>query len=280
MKVAVVQPRTIIGSNEERNVEHAIELIEEAANQGSKIVCFPETYPGPFRQPITYSPLSKLGQCAKANDVYVVAGTIEHVDDSHCYNIAALIGPDGNVVGKYNRTTPTGPWIYKAKNQKAMWDFNYLAADDLPVFKTEYGTVGLLICSEVYMPELARILALKGAEIVFLPAGGAKSGLWETWRTLIFARAIENLMYTATCQNLTGSEDGLAMIASPEGILVESKEEGVYTADVDLDRVRTLRATPNDEDEREKLLHPKTKPGLLKYWRRPEIYVKSKLVVP
>jgi predicted amidohydrolase len=279
MKIAAVQPRTIIGLDEERNIEQSLGQIEKAAKQGAKIVCFPETYPGPFREPITYSPLSKLGHCAKVNDVYVVAGTIEYADDSHCYDVAALIGPDGNVVGKYNRTTPAGPWIYKAKNQKAMWDFNYLAADDLPVFKTEYGTVGLLICSEVYMPELARILALKGAEIVFLPAGGAKSGLWETWRTLIFARAIENLMYTVTCQNLIGSEDGLAMIASPEGILVESKKEGIHTADVDLDRIRTLRATSNDENEREKLLHPKTKPGLLKYWRRPEIYKKAKLVV-
>jgi predicted amidohydrolase len=160
-----------------------------------------------------------------------------------------------------------------------MWNFNYSAADDLPVFKTRYGIVGLLICSEVYMPELSRILALKGAEVVFLPAGGSKSALWETWRTLIFARAIENLMCTATCQNLTGSEDGLAMIASPEGILVESKKEGIYTAEIDLDRIRALREIPNDESERERSLRPKTKPGLLKYWRRPEVYEKSRFVL-
>ncbi len=96
------------------------------------------------------------------------------------------------LVGRYNRTIPKGPWIYKGGR---FWDYDYQEADDVPVFDTPFGKVGILICSEVYSPELSRLLALKGAEIIFLPAGVCKYELHETWRNLIWSRAIENLAY-------------------------------------------------------------------------------------
>jgi 5-aminopentanamidase len=71
-----------------------------------------------------------------------------------------------------------------------------------PVFETDHGKVGLAMCSEVYMPEVARALALRGAELIFMPAGRDKRRLWATWRTLIWARAIENLAIVVTTQNL------------------------------------------------------------------------------
>jgi 5-aminopentanamidase len=112
-------------------------------------------------------------------------------------------------------------------------------------------TIGMLICSEVYVPELARLLALKGAEILFMPAGLWKSAQWDNWRVLMRARAIENLAYTATCQNILGEEPenaGLAMICSPEGVLVDSSQDGVFLADCDLDRLRMLRAAQDGRD--------------------------------
>jgi len=164
------------------------------------------------------------------------------------------------------RTSPTGPWIY---HKSSLWDLNYLEADDLPVFVTELGTIGIIICSEVYVPELIRILAVKGAEIVFMPAGAYKAQLYDTWRLLVQARAIENLAYTATCQNILGAEDGLAMVAGPEGILLESAQEGVFVTTLDLDRIRELREAM---DTYTMPMPFRTKPGLLKEWRRPEIY--------
>jgi predicted amidohydrolase len=99
-------------------------------------------------------------------------------------------------------------------------------------------------CSEVYMPEVARALALRGADLIFMPAGRDKRRLWATWRTLIWARAIENLAIVATTQNLFDhSERGLAMVAAPEEILFESTAPSVSVVDVSLDRVRYLRAS-------------------------------------
>jgi len=123
------------------------------------------------------------------------------------------------------------------------------------------------------MVEVCRILALKGAELIFLPAGVPKGPMWETWRTLIFARAIENLCFTATCQNLFQPDDqGLAMICSPEHVLAESTDAGVLIADCDLDRLRQLRET-DDSWDFPGIKH--CKPGIFKQWYRPELHART-----
>src|SRR5207249_4470753 len=110
------------------------------------------------------------------------------------------------------------------------WDFKYQEADELPVFDTEFGKLGLLMCSEVYVPELARAMALKGAVITLLPAGLWSSELHDTWRTLLWARAIENLMITATSRNILPGGGGHAIAGSPEETLLEARPPGVFTA--------------------------------------------------
>ena len=152
--------------------------------------------------------------------------------------------PDGRAPARYRRTHPNGPWIYTGGK---VWEFQYVAGDDFPVFDTVHGKVGLAMCSEVYMPEVTRALALRGAELIFMPAGIDKRRLWATWRTLIWARAIENLAIVVTTQNLFDhAQRGLAMVAAPEEILFESTAAGMSIVDVSLDRVRYLRATRDE----------------------------------
>ena len=271
-KLALVQPKTYYGDgNDIKNLPVALQYIDKAVSMNIDMICFPETYPGPWRKPISWSPISKLQAKAREHSIYILAGTAEECElDKNSHNIIeVLINREGEVVGKYRRTTPIGPWLYQGGQ---FWDFNYKEADELPVFNTEFGKIGILICSEVYVPELARVLALKGAEIIFMPAGAMKVDLNNTWRTLIFARAIENLAYTITTQSIFGVEEGLAMVASPENIILEEKNEGLYTIDIDLDRIRWLRK------EKDRIIYPlpwKTKPGVLEpFWRRTKLYKK------
>jgi len=269
--IAAIQTQTFLEADEQKkNIERAKEYVAEAAKQGAKFICFPETYPGPWKAPLSYSPVRPLEEMASRFGVHIVAGANWPVpgkpDRGYCSEI--LISPNG-LIGRYNRTIPRGPWIYKGGR---FWDFDYLEDSELPVFDTPFCKVGLLICSEVYVPELSRILALKGAEIIFLPAGVCKYELHETWRNLIWSRAIENLAYTVTCQNILGAEHGLAMICSPEEIIVESIKPGIIVAECDLDRIRWLR-------EEKDLYGPpmpwRTKPGVLRDWRRPELFRKN-----
>jgi predicted amidohydrolase len=269
-RIAVVQPISHPPGEDERNVADAVRAVERCAHEGADFVCFPETYPGPWRMPATYDPIPALAEAAATQGVHVVFGTIEPLDRKAgtAHNLIVMAYPDGRTPACYRRTHPNGPWIYTGGKS---WEFQYVAGNDFPVFDTKHGRVGLAMCSEVYMPEVTRALALRGAELIFMPAGVDKRRLWATWRTLIWARAIENLALVVTTQNLFSHNDrGLAMVASPEEILCESTAAGTSFIDVGLERVRHLRAT---RDELGSSQHCAAKQGLLgPQWQRPELY--------
>jgi 5-aminopentanamidase len=196
----------------------------------------------------------------------VVFGTIAPIDAAAAtaHNLICMAYPDGRAPARYRRTHPNGPWIYTGG---PAWEFQWVPGDEFPV----HGKVGLAMCSEVYMPEVGRALALRGAELIFMPAGKDKNKLWATWRALIWARAIENLAIVVTTQNLFDhSERGLAMVASPEEILFESTIAGSTVVDVSLERVRYLRATRDEVGSSQAYA---VKQGLLgPQWQRPELY--------
>jgi predicted amidohydrolase len=269
-RIAVVQPISHRPAEAERNVADAVQAIERAAGAGADFVCFPETYPGPWRMPATFDPTAALVETAAKQGVHVVFGTVEPIDAkvATAYNLIVMAYPDGRAPARYRRTHPNGPWIYTGGRS---WEFQYVAGNEFPVFETAHGKVGLAMCSEVYMPEVSRALALRGAELIFMPAGIDKNRLWATWRTLIWARAIENLAIVVTTQNLFDhAERGLALVAAPEEIMFESTAAGVSVVDVSLERVRQLRAS-RDEVGSSALYGAKQ--GVLgPQWQRPELH--------
>jgi predicted amidohydrolase len=273
-RIAVVQPIAHPPGEDARNIADAVATIERAAGDGAAFVCFPETYPGPWRMPATFDPTAALTEAAAKFGVHAVFGTLEPIDTkisgntAAAHNLILMAYPDGRTPARYRRTHPNGPWIYTGGKS---WEFQYVAGDEFPVFDTAHGKVGLAMCSEVYMPEVSRALALRGAELIFMPAGIDKNRLWATWRTLIFARAIENLAIVVTTQNLFDhAQRGLAMVAAPEEILFESTAAGVSMVDVSLERVRYLRST---RDEVGSSFNCAAKQGVLgPQWQRPELH--------
>ena len=267
--LAVVQPLTSRPPDDEKNVADAVRHVERAAAQGAAFVAFPESYPGPWRMPATFDPTEAMVEVAKRCGVYVQYSTLEPIDRAArtAYNLLMLARPTGGAPGKYRRTHPPGPWIYTGGS---LWDFQYVPGNEYPVFPTEHGTAGLAMCSEVYMPEVSRALALRGAEVIFLPAGANKGRLWPTWRNLIWSRAIENLAVVVTTQNLfSRDEKGLAMVALPEEILFETTAPGSFIVEIDLARVRELRSS---RDEVNSTACNAAKAGVLTQWQRPELY--------
>lgn len=270
VRIAVVQPLAHPPADAEANVADAVGHIAQAARDGADFVALPETYPGPWRMPATFDPTATMADAARTHGVHVVFGTLEPISDADAtaYNLTCMAYPDERPPVAYRRTHPNGPWIYTGGPS---WEFQYTAGDEFPVFETDHGVVGLAMCSEVYVPEVARALALRGAEILFMPAGIDKRRAWATWRTLIWARAIENLALVVTSQNLFGlDERGLAMVAGPEEVLLESTAAGTSLVDVDLGRIRSLRST---RDSLETIKEFAAKPGVLSdQWQRPELY--------
>lgn len=244
-------------------------MAREAAGAGADLICFPETFPGLWQAPLDWTPVEELAELAAAAGLHIVAGYAEPLPGSTTagYNSLSLFDPSGAEIGRYRRTVPKiQPWIYR---DGPLWGFDWVPADELPVFETSFGTVGMAICSEMFASDVTRAFAIQGAELLVLPAGtmGPSNPLFATWRTLGWARAIEHLAATIMCSNVVDSAggDGMAMVAMPEDIVFESHVEGLFLVDVDLDRIRWLR------DQQDGLIVGtapwRTKPGLLRDWR-------------
>jgi predicted amidohydrolase len=269
IRVASVQPRAYRRQDEQRNVELAMRYLDEAAAAGARIVSFPEGFPGPYYDDLEWSAFESIAEKAREHRIHVIYGTVDPVPDetpgAYCVALR-FIGPDGKLVDTYHRLQPTPDEVNRVlTGEKAIAPGQRVVVHDV-----EGVRIGMLICSEIFCPELVRLVALEGAEIIFAPIGALIYELRETWRCILWARAIENLCYVVTCQNLYGMEDGLGLIAGPEAILVEKREPGLVIADCDIDRIRWLRS----QHESLELPKPyKVVPGLLGY-RRPELYRK------
>jgi predicted amidohydrolase len=269
IRIALVQPHSAWGPREESNVQQSLDWLDQCSKAGARLVVFPEGYPGPTSPKNSFDALTVLRRRARELQLFVIAGNIEAAPGGGHYVCLHLIGEDGNIIGTYRRTTPRGPYVY---HDIPMWRFDYKEASNaLRIFDTSIGRIGMLVCSEVYAPELSRTLAVLGADIILFPAGGGQGDLIPTWQTVIAARAIENIVYTGASQNLyEPHERGLAMIAGPEGVLSTRSDSGMLISDLDLDRLEFLRT----EDERiEVPRRYRTVPGLLR-WRRPELYAR------
>jgi predicted amidohydrolase len=127
-------------------------------------------------EPLPGPTTARLGELARAKHSYVVAGLYER-EGIAVYNTAVLIDREGNLIGRYRK-------VYLPRNEMEQ----LTPGNEFPVFRTDFGTVGMMICYDVFFPDPARALALQGAEIILLP-------IWGGNETLATARAIENQIF-------------------------------------------------------------------------------------
>ncbi|OES44805.1 carbon-nitrogen hydrolase family protein [Domibacillus iocasae] len=132
---------------------------------------------------------------AKWHGVYIVYGYAEKKDGKF-YNTAEMVGPDGSTKAVYRK-------IHLTPFERGVFE----AGSELVVAKTEWGTAGLMICWDLAFPEMARSLALKGADILLVPAAWEKP-YEQPFQTFCEARAMENNVFVAAC-NHNGTTDGL-----------------------------------------------------------------------
>jgi predicted amidohydrolase len=139
---------------------------------GKKMHEAAETIPGPSTQ--------YFGELAKRHNLYIVAGLVER--DGHLiYNTAALLAPDGALVGKYR----------KVCLPRSEVDAGIAPGHDYPVFDTKFGRLGIMICYDGFFPEVARELSNRGAEVIAWP-------VWGCNPILAAARACENHAYVVS----------------------------------------------------------------------------------
>ena len=160
-------------------------LIAQAAKQKADLVVLPETltYYGTglkmheCAEPVPGPSTAFFGLLAKQHRLHIVAGLIEQ-EGPAMYNVAVLIGPDGQLIGKYRKVClPRGEI-----------EAGLTPGSEYPVFETALGKIGMMVCYDGFFPEVARELSVNGAEIIAWP-------VWGCNPLLAAARACENHVY-------------------------------------------------------------------------------------
>ncbi|MBI2924991.1 MAG: hypothetical protein HYY24_04705 [Verrucomicrobia bacterium] len=165
--------------------------------------------------------LDRLGRAAASHRMFLIVCSDHLEADGGMYNTAFFLGRDGKEIGRYHKVCPT--WSESGPRKRG---------SSFPVFPTpDLGTVGMLICYDLVMPETARSLALAGADLIFFPTmGGATIGDDDIGEQALRVRAVENFVWLIVAHRGSG-----AMIISPQGKIVARAEgpDGFAIADID-----------------------------------------------
>jgi predicted amidohydrolase len=242
MRVAVAQMEPMLAETE-RNLDAALERLEEAAAAGAQLLVLPEcAIPGymfdsaeealPYAEEIP-GPTTEAfeRECARLG-VHAITGLLERDGDT-LYNAAILVGPDG-LIGSYRKTHL--PFLGV--------DRFVTPGDGFKVFDTALGRIGLIICYDLRFPEVTRTLALQGADMVALPTNFPMAAKLQC-DVIAPARAAENRIYLLVA-NRVGKERwgefcGWSQIVDPYGMrLAEAgeTEEALLVADVEIEKAR------------------------------------------
>ncbi|MDQ3044758.1 MAG: carbon-nitrogen hydrolase family protein [Chloroflexota bacterium] len=252
--VAAVQMNS--GTDKERNVATALEMIDRAAAGGARFVALPEvwTYLGPDdgnrpnAEPIPGPTIERLAERARSHGIYVHVGSILEIrsGDPRLYNTTAVIDPGGHVIARYSKIhmfdiVLDGVATYEESATVA-------PGDEIVTVDIDGVRVGLAICYDLRFPELFRILSLRGAEVIILPAAFTMTTGKDHWEVLIRARAIENGVFMVAPAQVGQHPPGnwcygRSLIVDPWGTVLATAPdiETAITVELDLVHARGVR---------------------------------------
>lgn len=255
LKIGLCQMMVTEVSKKE-NIDKAKKMICEAAHKGAKIVSLPEMFNCPynnknFREYAESFPkgetINMLSSAAKEKNIYLIGGSIPELDDQNrVYNTSFIFDNKGSLIGKHRKMHL---FDIDIKNKVTFKESEALACgNEVTVIDTEYGKIGVAICYDIRFPELIRIMALKGAKIVFIPAAFNMTTGPAHWETLFKSRALDNQIYVAgisPARNINYSyiAYGNSLVASPWGDVTNrlDENEGIIIEEIDLNYIDEIR---------------------------------------
>lgn len=261
--VAIVQGRAYGRGETRAYVDDAMNFIGEAASRGAHLLVYPQGYPGAYLTgALAEETLAATREQARRHGMVIVYGGLEPDGKGKYHITAQIIDTRGEVVYTYARSSPRGPFYY------GTFHVDYVGADEPPaVIEVDGMRIGIVMCGEIFVPELSRLLGLDGADLIVNPACTVGPGRVPAWRTVAAARGIENLSYVAACQQLGHKGGGIGLIAGPSGPIAEANGIGVTTAALGLKLVRSLHFdTGADAARRRRDVF-----GGALFYRRPEL---------
>src|SRR5829696_9448505 len=254
MRAAAVQLSST--PDRDRNLEAADRLTRAAAAEGAELVVLPEKWPvlgtpeqtAAGAEPLDGAALSWARGAARELGIDLVAGSLaERVDGAdRGANTSVHVGPDGEDRAVYRKIhmfdVEVGGRTYRESEHEA-------PGDEIVTSELAGGEgLGLTICYDLRFPELYRILAVRGATVVTVPAAFTETTTRDHWEVLLRARAIEDQCFVVAANQVGEPAPGMrtggrSMIVDPWGIVLTQAPdfETFILADLDFDRLRAIR---------------------------------------
>jgi predicted amidohydrolase len=249
MKVAVVQFKA--STNKEANLKKILDYISQAGKNKAKLVAFPEFmmfYTSSSQTPKQLASLaetlngnfvSEIAKSAKQNCIQVVGSFYEKSNKKdRVYDTSFVVDKSGKIISTYRKIH-----LYDALGFRESDTMKPGSKIAKPV-KTSIGKVGMMICYDLRFPEMSRMLASSGSEVLVAPSAWVKGELKEEhWLTLNKTRAIENGCYVIAPDHVGNIYCGRSVVVDPYGkiLLDMKKKQGIGYAEIDLKKINQVR---------------------------------------
>lgn len=253
IKLSLCQMKVV--DDKDTNITKAVELIYKSAENKADLVVLPEMFNCPYENSKFHiyaedlengKTIRAIKKAAKELKVCVVAGSIPELSEGKIYNTCVAIDNSGNIIGRHRKVhlfdiNIPGKIVFKESDILS-------PGEDITVVDAGICKIGIGICYDVRFPEMFRIMALKGAQIVAIPANFNMTTGPLHWELLMRTRAVDNQIFIAATSSARDDKAhyvayGNSMVTDPFGNVLGRLQEAedILLVDIDLSELNRIR---------------------------------------
>lgn len=251
-KIAVCQMEVI--DDKEKNLKTAERLIVEAACNGSDLVVLPEMFNCPYNNSFfpkyaeEYPGITTrlLSQLSEKYRIYIVGGSIPEKQKEKIYNTSYIFDRNGKLIDKHRKMHLFDIDVKDGIRFKESDALGY--GNSVTVFQTEFCKIGVAICYDMRFPELMRLMALKGAKVLIVPAAFNMTTGPAHWHSLARVRALDNQVYFIAASPSRKLDSpyvayGHSLIVDPWGDIISQadEKEAIIYGKINLEKIEKIR---------------------------------------
>lgn len=253
VRIALCQMNVV--DDKKANLKKAGSLIADSADRNADFIVLPEMFNCPYSNDkfVEYGEnehdsctLNTISQLAESYNVYILAGSIPEWEGDKLYNTSYLFDKTGSIIAKHRKMHL---FDIDVKGRITFKESDVLTAgDDFTIADTDFGRIGIGICYDVRFVELARIMAEKGAEILFYPGAFNQTTGPAHWELLFRSRALDNQVFcigVAPALNIDASYHsyGHSIAVNPWGEVIAQagEKEELVICEIDLSEIKKVR---------------------------------------
>lgn len=255
-KIKIAALQTMVSKDKRENLDRLERLLEDPGLAGVDLVTLGEMFNCPYQTPNFPIYAEEAGgeswqRCsalAKKHGIYLSAGSMPERDrEGHIYNTAYVFDRQGRQIARHRKMhlfdiAVSGGQCFRESD-------TLTAGNDVAVFDTEFGEMGLCVCYDFRFPELPRLMAQRGARVILVPAAFNMTTGPAHWEIMFRQRAVEDQVFavgTAPARDASSGYTswGHSIAVGPWGNILYQMDEkpGIALAELDLDEVERVRA--------------------------------------